>query len=106
MKRILSALVFLILFSCDKQDDIVDPIDPMNSTDVVTTLGGTRNDAAQSVVATSDGGFAVLGFTQSMDGNVSDKSDESFDYWLLKFDAERNLQWDKTYGGSGDDGGR
>jgi hypothetical protein len=71
----------------------------------VTTYGGSANDSYRSVVATQDGGYAVLGYTQSTDGDISDKQDPSFDYWLLKFNAEHALQWQKTYGGTADDRG-
>ena len=50
----------------------------------IATLGGSNNERGLAVVATSDGGFATLGFTQSNDGAVTDKNDESFDYWVLK----------------------
>ncbi len=53
-----------------------------------------------------DGGYAILGFTQSMDEDITDKQNESFDYWVLKFNAEDELQWQKTYGGSADERGR
>lgn len=71
----------------------------------VLTIGGAKNESAQSVVNTPDGGYAVLGYTQSMDGDISNKTDTSFDYWLLKFDASGQQQWQKVYGGSDDDRG-
>ncbi|WP_426432042.1 hypothetical protein ACPX19_05760 [Winogradskyella sp. HB-48] len=72
----------------------------------VKTFGGTKNDSAQSVVATTDGGYIILGYTQSDDEDITDKQDESFDYWVLKFDVNDQLQWQKTYGGSSDDRGQ
>ena len=36
----------------------------------VVTLGGSKNESAQSIVATPDGGYAVLGFTQSVDSSL------------------------------------
>ena len=71
----------------------------------IKTYGGSNNDSAQSIVATSDGGYALLGFTQSNDGDIENKLDNSFDYWVIKFDAQNNIQWQKTYGGSDDDRG-
>jgi hypothetical protein len=96
--------LFLSFFSCEKQDlpGTINPTIPQT----IATYGGSGNEVAQSVVATSDGGFAVLGHAQSNDGDVTDKTDTSFDFWLLKFDAAANLEWSKTYGGSGDDRGR
>jgi len=108
MKRVVPILFLLILFSCYDGEIAFNPI--ANSSDGILdtalTFGGTKNDVGHAVIATSDGGFAVLGYTQSMDGDITDKINESFDFWLLKFDAGANLQWSKTYGGSGDDRGR
>ena len=72
----------------------------------ITTLGGTKNESAQSVVQTTDGGYAILGYTQSMNGDVINKFNESFNYWLLKFDSLGNQQWQRNYGGSNDDRGQ
>ena len=71
----------------------------------VITYGGSNNDSGQSIVATTDGGYAVLGFTQSNNGDITDKLDETFDYWVLKFDSEDQIEWQKTYGGESDDRG-
>ena len=102
-RYIVSILLLLSLSNCSNNDDS-NPNSEGNITSV-KTLGGSKNDSAQSVVATTDGGYAILGFTQSMDGDITDKQDESFDYWVLKFNAEDELQWQKTYGGSADERG-
>ncbi|WP_298340247.1 hypothetical protein [uncultured Algibacter sp.] len=68
-------------------------------------IGGSKNESAKSIVNTTDGGYAILGYTQSMDNDIIGKSDESFDFWLLKYDSNDLLQWQKTYGGSDDDRG-
>jgi hypothetical protein len=57
------------------------------------TYGGTGNDNARSVQQTSDGGYIVAGYTRSF-GAGSD------DIFLMKTDANGNLQWAKTYGGT------
>jgi len=90
-----------ILFSCNTNDDSSNA-----STVSIKTLGGTKNDSGQSVISTLDGGYAILGYTQSMDGDITDKQNESFDYWVLKFDVSHNIQWNKTYGGTADDRGQ
>ncbi|WOC41212.1 hypothetical protein [Polaribacter sp. HL-MS24] len=69
------------------------------------TVGGSKNDIAKSVVKTIDGGAAVLGYSQSTDGDISDKTDENFDFWVLKLDAESNIEWSTTFGGTQDDRG-
>jgi len=94
----------LLLISCSS-DDTENPTVVNGNLSMVKTYGGTNNDSGQSVVSTTDGGYAVLGFTQSNDGDITDKQDQSFDYWVLKFDAQDNLQWQKTFGGDNDDRG-
>lgn len=103
-RYILSVLVFQLLLSCSNDNDSNSNSD--GEVTFVKTLGGSKNDSAQSVIATMDGGYAILGFTQSMDGDITDKQNESFDYWVLKFNAADELEWQKTYGGSEDERGR
>ena len=58
------------------------------------TYGGSSgDDCAHSIQQTSDGGFIVAGATSSYGAG-------SFDYWVLKLDANGNIIWQKTYGGS------
>lgn len=66
------------------------------------TLGGTGNDQFNSVVLTTDGGFALAGFTNSTNGDVS-YSLGGGDGWVVKLDSLGNLQWDLPLGGSGSD---
>lgn len=96
-------LSLFLLLSCSNNDDSNN--NTITNVSFVKTYGGSKNDSAQSVVATTDGGYAILGFTQSMDGDITDKQNESFDYWVIKFNAEDELQWQKTYGGSLDERG-
>ncbi|GGI56126.1 hypothetical protein [Winogradskyella haliclonae] len=95
-----------LILSCTDTDDLGNSNSNNTLSFELTTLGGSKNDSAQSVVATNDGGYAILGFTQSNDDDITDKQDESFDYWLLKFSPENTLEWQKTYGGSQDDRGQ
>ncbi len=102
-------IAVLLLFSCSKDDGpeqgIIPTTEATGEIDFIKTLGGTKNESARSVISTTDGGYAVLGFTQSMDGDITDKQNISYDYWVLKFNAANELQWSKTYGGTGDDRG-
>ena len=97
--------VLSINLSCDSSENIQPTENQSVEVEEVLTIGGTKNESAQSVVNTPDGGYAILGHTQSMDGDISNKTDTSFDYWLLKFDASGQEQWQKVYGGSDDDRG-
>jgi hypothetical protein len=57
------------------------------------TYGGTEDDAAWSLVTTSDGGYALAGVTDSFGAGY-------YDFWLVKTDALGNMQWNRTYGGA------
>lgn len=58
------------------------------------TYGGTDYDEAYSLAQTSDGGYALAGFTYSLGAGLSDM-------WLVKTDGAGNMQWGRTYGGTG-----
>lgn len=107
MKKCWFFLVLISLSNCSKNEGIIFPEIGSNPTkiELIKTFGGAKNDSFQSVVNTTDGGYAILGFTQSNDFDISDKTDESFDFWLLKFSADDVLLWSKTFGGSEDDRG-
>lgn len=103
---LLFSFVCFFIASCEKSD-LPNSVTPSTGVlNKVITFGGSLNDVGQAIIATSDGGFAVLGHTQSMDGDITDKDNTSFDFWLLKFDADANLIWSETFGGSGNDRGR
>jgi len=61
------------------------------------TFGGAANDQAVAIRQTGDGGYIVLGSTESF-GNGQ------IDTWLVKIDENGNETWNKTYGGSANDG--
>ncbi len=66
------------------------------------TYGGSGDDIARSIQQTTDGGYIVVGYTNSNNGNVSGNHGKN-DYWIVKLDASGNIQWQKIYGGSDDD---
>lgn len=63
------------------------------------THGGTNGDEAFSLVQTSDGGYALAGWTWVSPGGIPDHLDARF----VKFDSVGNLQWNHTWGGEKDD---
>jgi hypothetical protein len=62
------------------------------------TYGGSGYDYGQDVQQTTDGGYIITGYT-----NNCDTCDNSV--YLIKTDANGNLLWSNTNGGSGDDEG-
>ena len=61
--------------------------------------GGIKDDGASSLIKTMEGGYMIVGYTESF-GNGNQ------DIWLLKTDSLGNKLWDKTYGGKENDYGR
>jgi hypothetical protein len=57
------------------------------------TYGGTVTDYCYSMIQTADGGFALVGRTDSY-------GDSNYDMWLVKTDVNGVAQWNKTYGGT------
>jgi uncharacterized repeat protein (TIGR01451 family) len=67
-------------------------------------FGGTGGDEVFSTSATRDGGYVMLGRSNSTNGSVTGNHGGT-DYWLVKTNATGILQWEKSYGGTGDDRG-
>jgi hypothetical protein len=61
--------------------------------------GGDFNDEAYSVRSTSDDGFIVVGYRDTLGTGV-------YEVWLLKLDYSGYATWTKTYGGTDIDIGR
>jgi hypothetical protein len=68
-------------------------------------FGGTDYEMLFSVKQTADGGYIFGG--PSFSGIGGDKTQANwgnlYDYWVVKTDSLGNKQWDKDYGGTGDD---
>jgi len=102
-------LPLYLLFGCssdnttDPTDDTIDPVQFTGEIDFIRTYGGSNEDDAVSVASSIDGGYVILGSTQSNDGDIVDKTSTDSDYWVLKVDPQGEIQWSRTYGGSGDE---
>lgn len=66
------------------------------------TYGGSSADNATSIRSTADGGYIVAGATYSSDGDIT-FNHGGYDDWIVKLDNSGNIQWQKSYGGSGYD---
>ncbi|MFC5411959.1 hypothetical protein ACFPMF_21725 [Larkinella bovis] len=67
------------------------------------TFGGSGSEFANAITATADGGFVVAGLTTSTDGDVHGNHGRS-DMWVLRLNSSGGIVWQKTLGGSSDDG--
>ncbi|WP_294286373.1 T9SS C-terminal target domain-containing protein [uncultured Chryseobacterium sp.] len=66
-------------------------------------MGGTGTEFANSVKQTADGGYIIAGESTSADGDVTTGNQGSADFWVIKLSALGILEWQKTFGGPGDD---
>ena len=57
----------------------------VNSWVSIQSYGGSEEDIANAVINTHDGGFAVVGNTESTDGDFSSKTRPGSDIFLMKF---------------------
>lgn len=73
--------------------------DEQGNEQFIRTYGGSSSDSAQKFVQTQDGGYALAGHSRSFGAGGKD-------FWLVKTDAQGNIQFSQTYGGSGNDEAR
>ncbi|WP_294247810.1 T9SS type A sorting domain-containing protein [uncultured Chryseobacterium sp.] len=66
------------------------------------SFGGTGSDVINSIIPTTDGGYVFAGSSTSINGDVAGNKGY-VDYWIVKIDANGNIQWKKSLGGTGDD---
>ena len=64
-------------------------------------LGGSGGNQGTSIVQTSDGGYAMYGFTSSSNSGDVGQNHGDHDLWLVRMDSLGNMLWNKLYGGSG-----
>ena len=68
-------------------------LDSAYSVEWEKTFGGSGDEIPCAVVCADDGGYVVGAYTDSFGAGGND-------YWALKLDADGNLVWQYTYGGS------
>src|SRR4051812_4362355 len=65
------------------------------------TIGGSSSDGGRSIQRTRDGGYIIGGISasdSSADKTVDAKTSIGMDYWVVKIDSARNIQWQKDFG--------
>lgn len=68
-------------------------------------LGSYNADEANKIVQTPDGGFLMVGNTNSIEGDVSGNHGGFRDSWVVKISSLGAIQWQRCLGGSGIDYG-
>ena len=63
------------------------------------SLGGSFDDEAYAILQTADMGYIVAGVAESEDGDVTENNGGK-DGWIVKLDAEGNIQWETSLGGT------
>ena len=93
-----SFIVFGFVQSKDKgrEDGWVAKLDENGEMVWDKAFGGSQNDEIFSGIKTTDGGYAVCGYTES-------KGAGGYDAWVAKLDENGEVTWDKTFGGSDED---
>ena len=79
-----------------KQDILVIKLDSNGNEDWNKKMGGSDTDITRSIIQTTDGGYAIAGYTNS-------KGAGSYDAHVIKLNSTGNKTWEKTFGGSDDD---
>jgi len=81
-------------FGAGSSDVFVAKFDSSGNLSWSKTWGGAATDLSDSIIATSDGGFAISGITYSYGAG-------SGDVFLAKYDTSNNLSWSQTWGSAG-----
>jgi len=85
-------------FGAGSGDVYVVKLDANGNLQWTKTIGGENEDVGTSLIQTSDGGYAIAGYTYSFGAG-------GLDVYVVKLDANGNLQWTKTIGGENNDWG-
>lgn len=80
-------------FGAGGRDYWVMKLDPQGGIEWQKTYGAGGDEFGRSIQSTPDGGFIVVGDTQSFGAG-------SRDIWLLKLSASGAVEWEKTFGGA------
>tara|TARA_B100000945_G_C20395339_1_gene604545 strand:+ start:534 stop:1868 length:1335 start_codon:yes stop_codon:yes gene_type:complete len=70
--------------------------------DYIKTYGGSDDDRGYDLVQLEDGGFILLGYSKSSDGDASLNKGQH-DNWIIRIDQKGEIIWEKSFGFSGHD---
>lgn len=68
------------------------------------SYGGTQHEELKSAIQTADGGYLLVGISQSgIGGNKTSVNNGLYDIWVVKLTATGFKSWDRTFGGTQSD---
>ena len=79
-------------------------LDALGNLQWQNALGSVTYDQAYSVRQTHDGSYVAAGYLSSNTGVAEGEPLASTQFWVVKLDNFGNLLWQKSYGGSGNEG--
>lgn len=98
---------YILATESDKGDLKDTDIVKLNSSGVVQWqkyYAASRNNIIYSLKVTNDGGFVFAGIADLDEFNLGTLNIRGdYDYWVLKADAQGEIQWQKSFGGSAAD---
>lgn len=86
-------------------DAFVLKVDDSGTEEWSHVLGGSDQDIFMESVATPDLGYIVVGHSESDDGDVPGNYGTQDDIWVVKFDKDGVIVWNKNLGGTSTDEG-
>ncbi len=64
------------------------------------TFGGSNRENLNCIKQTNDGGYIIVGYTNSINGDVIGNHGNT-DVWVVKLNSNGLIEWQRTLGGSG-----
>ena len=93
----------------DRFDGIVVKLNPDQSINYSTYLGGNKREGGKGIASDGDGACYITGFTQSSDFPILNAINSTrlggYDVFITKLNADGSLNFSTFFGGSGDDFG-
>ncbi|KXH81437.1 T9SS type A sorting domain-containing protein [Chryseobacterium kwangjuense] len=86
------------------KDVLIVKLDKEGKTLSESVLGGKGLDEVEKIIPTKDGGALLGVYSRSgLGGSKKTENSGEGDYWIVKLDKSGKVEWEKNFGGKGDD---